>query len=179
MLNFFDKDENIETDDHNTRKQLLHANLKNIFDELFLNINKEKVYYMTPEKEEDHYIWNFMKSDTTINFVNNPLIDDVFAEFLIECFNKMSLDKFSFIFKYIVLFRESINYNKNVMFTQTKNTNSIPYYSNEVFSYLTKNGFMENLSDEDKVRVVSAIFYFCNWLSEKKYTAAKINILSN
>ncbi len=105
--------------------------------------------------------------------------DEIFADYVIEFFNLSNKYYFNFLLKFVILFRECLNYFKNVPgaveYSQENGADSAPDLCNE---FITE--FMENNKNfgMDDGEIIELIQHFCYWLYENRHTTSRLTLLS-
>jgi hypothetical protein len=122
--------------------------------------------------------------------------DCIFFKYLEFISGKTNKEYLSFVFKFIVLFRECLNRYKNVElentldvfeeilpthikeFTQFYDAEQVPELCNEFISeYLISNDYF-GMSYEYITEFIEITQHFCYWLYENNYTSSKLSIYS-
>ena len=152
---------------------------KYIFYEFIINnIEKEN-----PNLENKSYfsMINCSKADS---IVEKPSIDEVFFIYIKYLYNKINENYFSFVIKYIIIFREYINKEKNEcinkQFITENKKNYTQIYDGEIIPDLINDFLMDfmvtnNYFGLDKDKIIELIEYFCFWLYLKGYTNSHIS----
>jgi len=100
--------------------------------------------------------------------------DSAFWKYIEYAYTKTSRDYFDFIFKFAVLFRESINIKRdNINFTKTESSEIIPDSCNDYVS-----DFMEKYDSFglDMNELIEIIQHFCHWLWENGFTTSRLSL---
>lgn len=120
--------------------------------------------------------------------------DVIFVEYLLNVKDKTNSKYFYRLFKFILLFREAMNYfkdNEKDEFNQENNTNYLEYteYSNLdgapeicndfVTEFLENAGFFGMTSEDEKIEIIEQVQHFCFFLYEKGYTVARLTLMNN
>lgn len=137
-------------------------NIFNKYKEVFLNISSP---------EEYSFIGNKIDSEKSI--------DKGFWKYLLFISTLANKEYFEFVFKFIVLFRESIliQMSNDSNFTSKEDSSEIvPDCCNEFVGV-----FMEkhNNFGLEMNELINIIQHFCNWLWENQYTSSRLSLLSN
>jgi hypothetical protein len=113
--------------------------------------------------------------------------DQVFASYLKDVSTKTNKDYFNFIFKFVLLFRECINFVRKVPnqldsndvnivkeFTQINNAENVPDTCNEFISE-----FMEphDYFGLDTGELIEIIQHLCFWLYVHNFTTSRLTLL--
>lgn len=134
------------------------------------------------EKESLGVITSLSNSSNQVKMTN---LDMIFFKYLKEVSEKTNNTYFSFIIKFIVIFRQCINILKNdlvnkeiqsdkkIYYTQRYNAESIPESCNDIFNYLEQNKFFD-LNQNELFEIVQ---HFCYWLYEKHYSESHLTLL--
>ena len=161
--------------DYNYQLFFDYIDIKNYpFYELIINKwDKENLDLGKECLNEDN---NVIKLPNKIKMTN---LDDIFIEYLKDTSTKTNINYFSFIIKFVVIFREGINYlkkdlikkefknDKNVYYSQLFNAESIPEFCNDFFNnFLIKYNYFYL----DKKNLIEIVFHFCYWLYKRRYT---------
>jgi len=163
ISHFFDNSIRKKTseDDYDIAK-VCKENFDNIYnkykDKLFTNISSPDDYKMIKSHE------NIPKS-----------IDLAFWEYLLDCSTKANREYFDFIFKFIVLFRESINKDKgNANFSSTEESSEcIPDMCNSFVGVFMEDGQYYGLDSNELILIIQ---HCCFWLWEKHFTTSKLSL---
>ena len=119
------------------------------------------------------------------NKVKMTNLDGIFFIYLKEVSEKTNITYFSFIIKFIVIFREYINKLKNdlvkkeiqngkkIYYSQIYNAESIPKICNDIFKNLEENNFF----DLDKYELIEIAQHFCYWLYINHYSEFHLTLL--
>lgn len=122
---------------------------------------------------------------TASNSQNKKTCDDVFTEYLISFMNKVNRNYFSFMIKFVLLFRECYdvsenkdkNENEKKTITNTLSPEGLPEICNEFYSeFMEKNEFF-GINEDEKNEIVQIIQHFCLWLFKNGYTKSKLSLL--
>ena len=176
--------------------------IKNIFKDLYLKYKKElfneindiekhtfyKLVIDNLEKETPHLenksYFSMINCPKADSIVHKPSIDEVFFIYIKYLYNKVNKDYICLVLKYIIIFREYINKEKNECinkkfitenkkeYTQIYDAEIIPDLFNDFLM-----DFMEthNYFSLDKNKVIELIEYFCFWLNSQGYTNSHIS----
>lgn len=112
--------------------------------------------------------------------------DDAFSEYLISFLDKTNRRYFSFILKFVLLFREFYDISKNKDKKEEERqavSNSLPPQElpnlcNEFYEFLEKNGFFGINGNGEEKEIVEIILHFCIWLYKRRYTLSKLSLVS-
>jgi len=111
-------------------------------------------------------------------------IDEIFAAYLKNFYNQTNSDYFHFMFKFVIMFRQSINKLKNAStfnlpdpinyYTQHNNAEGVPDMCNDFVT-----DFMEpnNYFGMDTLELIEIIQHLCHWLFIKNYTTSRLTLV--
>lgn len=106
-------------------------------------------------------------------------IDEIFSKYLDDIYQDSNRDYFEFVTKFVILFRECINKQKNDQsgeeHTVKSNADNVPDMCNEFIT-----DFMEGFDyfGLDTMELIDIIQHLCNWLYENKFTTSKLSLVS-
>lgn len=90
--------------------------------------------------------------------------------------SKSSRDYFDFVFKFIVLFRESINLKKGENYSETNSAEIVPDSCNDFVSdFMEKNDYFGLEINE----LIEIIQHFCHWLWENGHTTSRLSLINS
>lgn len=124
-------------------------------------------------------------------FKNFGTADEIFYAFLRYAASKTNHDYFVFTFKFVVLFRESMNITMkqneeasalkgSQEYTAVFDAEKAPEMCNSfVTEFMETAGYFGNDTSRDKITLIEMIQYFCYWLFYMKYTTMKLTLISN
>ena len=150
--------------------------------------------YSHPKSLEEISILKKLYNDEPISNEekNNKKCDDIFYEYLKECKDKTNKKYFSFLLKFIIIFRECYYINETKQLNEGEKRNIIdhlsvedlPNFCNDFFSeFLFKYNYFDLIEKEkekeSKNEFIEAIQHFCYWLANKKYTPYKLTFVGN
>lgn len=174
---------NIFKDLHLKYKKELFNEINDIEKNTFYKLVIDNLEKETPNLENKSYfsMINCPKADS---IVNKPSIDEVFFIYIKYLYNKVNKDYICLVLKYIIIFREYINKEKNDCinkefitenkkeYTQIYDAEIIPDLFNDFLM-----DFMEthNYFSLDKNKIIELIEYFCFWLNLEGYTNSHIS----
>lgn len=113
------------------------------------------------------------------NMSQYKFIDEIFSKYLEEGSKESNKEYFEFITKFVILFRECINKNKDdetgEEFCTKCNADNVPDMCNEFIT-----DFMEGFDyfGLDTMELIEIIQHLCNWLYENKFTTSKLSLVS-
>ena len=182
--------------------EIIIKNLELIFkqcqSELFKNIKDVKEYSFyelivnnwekeEPDIQKESYSSN-IKNDVASNKIDCPNLDGIFYLYLKSVSKKTNTQYFWFVVKFIVLFREYINFmkknlvkkedqtEKNIEYSQIYDAENIPEICND---FIVE--FMEcyNFFGLNQQELIELIQHFCFWLFYKGYTNLNLVLIQN
>jgi len=122
--------------------------------------------------------------------ISKKSCDVIFVEYLRESAFKANHSYFSFLFKFVVLFRECMNKFKpgetfdelkekeEKEYTQYKNAESCPDLCNEfITDFLECANYYGMTHDSEKIEFIEIIQHFCHWLFENSFTTSRLSLL--
>ena len=127
------------------------------------------------------------RNNNLIESKNEKTCDDIFSEYLILFMNKTNKKYFSFMLKFILLFRECYNLSKNKekkeeekkVVTNSLPPEDLPNLANEFYiKFVEPNDFFGINENDEKNEIVEIIQHFCIWLFKKGYTTLKLSLAS-
>ena len=182
--------------------EIIIKNLELIFkqcqSELFKNIKDVKEYSFyelivnnwekeEPEIQKESYS-SIIKNDVASNKIDCPNLDGIFYLYLKSVSKKTNTQYFWFVVKFIVLFREYINFmkknlvkkedqtEKNIVYSQIYNAETVPEICNDFFvEFMDKYKFF----GLNQMELIELVQHFCYWLYSKQYTQAHLTLLEN
>lgn len=113
-------------------------------------------------------------------------IDEVFYEYLRHLTLNTNHEYFVFAFKFLVLFRESINKyyskekdnNSENEYTEINDAQNVPDVCNYfVSTFMEDNFFFGMNSENEKIAFIEIIQHLCFWLYELNFTFSKLNLI--
>lgn len=149
---------------------LIYACKEN-FDNIY-NKYKELIFLSLPASEEYKFLANDKEE------FQSKSCNDAFWSYLVFCADKTNRDYFDFIFKFIVLFRESIiNSKKQEEFVEKEGSaECIPDMCNDFVGEFMENNDFFGLDCNELIKIIQ---HCCNWLWEKSFTTSRLSLLSN
>ena len=160
--------------------------VQEVFSFIYKSPNADKMFSKPKSFNDIPVLLNLISknNETTSNAHNEKTCDEVFTEYLINFMNKANREYFSFMLKFILLFREcydlSKNKNKNEnekkTITNILSSEELPDLSNEFYSeFLGMNDFF-GFNSAEKDEIVEIIQHFGIWLFKNGYTKSKISL---
>lgn len=116
--------------------------------------------------------------------INNKNLDEIFYSYLNEFYRQTNNEYFHFMFKFVILFRQSINRlkspdtynppNPTNYFSQHNNAEGVPDMCND---FVTE--FMEpkDYYGMDVMELIEVIQHLCYWLFIKNYTTSRLTLV--
>ena len=155
-----------------------------IFQFIYRTQTSEKLFSKPKNYQENPILNNLVFQSPLVNKLKNEkTCDDVFYEYLFTFKSKTNQKYFALMIKFILLFREcyDINKNKKVKEEERKavtNSNTpeeLPDLCNEFYGeYLEPNNFFG--INEDKSEIIEIIQHFCVWLYKNDFTKSKLSL---
>lgn len=108
----------------------------------------------------------------------SSIIDDIFAEYILENYPQSNREYFQFLVKFVTLFRECINKLKNennIEFSQANTAEQVPDFCNEFITDFMENNDYFGLDTNELIDIIQ---HFCNWLYENKFTTSRLTLLA-
>ena len=161
--------------------------VQNVFNFIYQGKYKDELF-SKPSKYQDISILN--------NLVNNePLpekakgektCDEVFYEYLYTFKENTNEKYFTFIMKFILLFRECYNISESKKNPGNKEaaTNKLtpeglPDLCNEFYGdFMEPNNFFDIVEQDNKNEIIEIIQHFCMWIYKNEYTTSKLSLAS-
>ena len=179
------------------------SDIKGVFNDMFIryrndlfeeveNIEKNTFYNLFKENwEKDNKTNNLEKESYSsmlncspaINIVNKPPIDCIFFQYIKYISNIIEKDYVVFIIKFIIIFRQYLNKEKQGLinsehinekkkeYTQIYDASVIPDFFNDFLMDFMENRNYFNLDKDELVKIIE---YFCFWLFSEGYTDSHI-----
>ena len=153
-------------------------------------------FYSHPKSLEENSILKNLYNDEPISNEdkNKKNCDDIFYEYLKECRDKTNKKYFSFLLKFIIIFRECYCVNQTVHLNEEEKKNIIghlslvklPKFCNDFYyDFLSKYNYFdlfekekenENENENKNKTIIEAIQHFCYWLYKNKYTPYLVSL---
>ena len=181
------------------------SDIKGVFNDMFIryrndlfeeveNIEKNTFYNLFKEnwEKDNKTISNNLEKESyssmlnctpTINIVNKPPIDCIFFQYIKYISNIIEKDYVVFIIKFIIIFRQYLNKEKQGLinsehinekkkeYTQIYDASVIPDFFNDFLMDFMENRNYFNLDKDELVKIIE---YFCFWLFSEGYTDSHI-----
>lgn len=177
------------------------SDIKGVFNDMFIryrndlfeeveNIEKNTFYNLFKEnwEKDNKTISNNLEKESyssmlncspSINIVNKPPIDCIFFQYIKYISNIIEKDYVVFIIKFIIIFRQYLNKEKQGLinsehinekkkeYTQIYDASVIPDFFNDFLMDFMENRNYFNLDKDELVKIIE---YFCFWLFLEGYT---------
>ena len=155
---------------------------KNTFYNLFIE-NWEKDNKTISNNLEKESYSSMLNCSPAINIVNKPPIDCIFFQYIKYISNIIEKDYVVFIIKFIIIFRQYLNKEKQGLinsehinekkkeYTQIYDASVIPDFFNDFLMDFMENRNYFNLDKDELVKIIE---YFCFWLFSEGYTDSHI-----
>lgn len=181
------------------------SDIKGVFNDMFIryrndlfeeveNIGKNTFYNLFKEnwEKDNKTISNNLEKESyssmlncspAINIVNKPPIDCIFFQYIKYISNIIEKDYVVFIIKFIIIFRQYLNKEKQGLinsehinekkkeYTQIYDASVIPDFFNDFLMDFMENRNYFNLDKDELVKIIE---YFCFWLFSEGYTDSHI-----
>ena len=181
------------------------SDIKGVFNDMFIryrydlfeeveNIEKNTFYNLFKEnwEKDNKTISNNLEKESyssmlncspSINIVNKPPIDCIFFQYIKYISNIIEKDYVVFIIKFIIIFRQYLNKEKQGLinsehinekkkeYTQIYDASVIPDFFNDFLMDFMENRNYFNLDKDELVKIIE---YFCFWLFSEGYTDSHI-----
>ena len=181
------------------------SDIKGVFNDMFIryrndlfeeveNIEKNTFYNLFKEnwEKDNKTISNNLEKESyssmlncspAINIINKPPIDCIFFQYIKYISNIIEKDYVVFIIKFIIIFRQYLNKEKQGLinsehinekkkeYTQIYDASVIPDFFNDFLMDFMENRNYFNLDKDELVKIIE---YFCFWLFSEGYTDSHI-----
>jgi len=154
-------------------------------DKLYPNLNIEEhlFYKMLKKKLQDNTDQGKSLADIPANTTETPAnvsCDDSFVNYLLQYSSQSNLEYFTFVLKFIFLFRESINQlqekNNISLYTTNNNSEKIPEYCNEfITDFMEPNDYFDICNTDELIQIIQ---HFCHWLYIKGLTNNRLSLIN-
>ena len=170
----------------NSYKNDLFETVENIEKNTFYNLfkeNWEKDNKTISNNLEKQSYSSMLNCTPAINIVNKPPIDCIFFQYIKYISNIIEKDYVVFIIKFIIIFRQYLNKEKQGLinsehinekkkeYTQIYDASVIPDFFNDFLMDFMENRNYFNLDKDELVKIIE---YFCFWLFSEGYTDSHI-----
>ena len=161
--------------------------VREVFKSMYFNY-RDKIFLKNPEMENHNFLNTFtrfiLEADKPEelkdqhNLIQYKVIDEIFSKYLEDVVKDCNKEYFEFITKFVILFRECINKNKDETteeHSMKNNADNVPDICNEFIT-----DFMEGYDyfGLDTMELIDIIQHLCNWLYENKFTTSKLSLVS-
>ena len=161
--------------------------VQNVFNSLYQGPYKEKLFSQ-PTKIEENSILNNLEKEANLSDLpkNKKTCDDVFYEYLYIFKDKANEKYFTLLMKFVILFRECYDINKNKdnkgekeAVTNKLTPEGLPDLCNEFYGeFMESNNFFGIEDQEERNEIIEIIQHFCIWLFKNEYTKSKLSLAS-
>ena len=160
----------------------LFEEVENIEKNTFYNLFKENWEKKETNLENKSYS-SMMNCSPDLLIVNKPPIDCIFFQYIKYISNIIEKDYVVFIIKFIIIFRQYLNKEKQGLinsehinekkkeYTQIYDASVIPDFFNDFLMDFMENRNYFNLDKDELVKIIE---YFCFWLFSEGYTDSHI-----
>ncbi len=162
--------------------------VQNVFNSLYQGPYKEKLFSQ-PTKIEENSILNNLEKEANLSDLpkNKKTCDDVFYEYLYMFKDKANEKYFTLLMKFVILFRECYDINKNKdnkgekeAVTNKLTPEGLPDLCNEFYGeFMESNNFFGIEDQEERNEIIEIIQHFCIWLFKNEYTKSKLSLASS
>ena len=157
--------------------------VQEVFSFIYESPKADKLFSKPKSFNDIPILFNLISRKNLSSPQNEKTCDEVFTEYLINFINKTNRQYFSFILKFILLFRECYDISKNKgkkenekkTVTNILSPDGLPDLCNEFYGeFMEMNGFF----GIDKNEIIEIIQHFCIWLFKNGYTKSKLVLAS-
>ena len=162
--------------------------VQNVFNSLYQGPYKEKLFSQ-PTKIEENSILNNLEKEANLSDLpkNKKTCDDVFYEYLYMFKDKANEKYFTLLMKFVILFRECYDINKNKdnkgekeAVTNKLTPEGLPDLCNEFYGeFMESNNFFGIYEPSERDELIEIIQHFCIWLFKNEYTKSKLSLASS
>lgn len=160
--------------------------VKEVFNFIYESPNANKLFSKPKSFNDIPVLFNLVSGKIIPTKPNNEkTCDEGFSEYLISFINQTNRKYFSFMLKFVLLFRECYDLSKNngkkedekKAVTNLLSSEELPDLCNEFYGhFMEMNGFFGIDKDEEKKEIVEIIQHFCLWLFKNGYTKSKLSL---
>ena len=160
--------------------------VQEIFDFIYKGKYSEKLVSKYDKSEDNPILINLLEGKETVIKPNKEKTsDEIFYEYLSLFKDKTNQEYFSFMVKFILLFRElytsknneNQNENRENLDKQKSILEGLPDLCNEFYGeFLEGNNFLGLNEEDEKMEIVEIIQHFCTWLFKNDYTSSKLSL---
>ena len=157
--------------------------VQEVFSFIYESPKADKLFSKPKSFNDIPILFNLVSRKKLSSSQNDKTCDEAFTEYLISFINKTNRQYYSFILKFILLFRECYDISKNKdkkedekkAVTNILSPDGLPDLCNEFYSeFMEVNGFF----GINKNELIEIILHFCIWLFKKGYTQYKLSLAS-
>ena len=173
-------------------EQGVMLNIPNIVQTVFnfiYNGNYKDKLFSHPQNYSENFILDNLVKDTKLpqKQKSETSCDEAFYEYLSTFKSKTNDKYFSFLLKFILLFKEcyDVHKNKNAteenkqQYTSKISPEELPDLCNEFYGeFLDQNNFFGIEDQDDRNEIIETIQHFCMWLFKNDYTKSKLSLAS-
>ena len=162
--------------------------VQDVFDFIYESSRANKLFSKPKSFNDIPVLLNLIsRNNSLIKSKNEKTCDDVFSEYLILYMNQTNKKYFSFMLKFVLLFRECYNISKNKekkedekkFVTNSLSPEELPDICNEFYGeFMEQNDFFGINEKDEKNEIVEIIQHFCIWLFKNGYTESKLSLAS-
>ena len=158
--------------------------VQEVFSFIYESPKADKLFSKPKTFNDNPVLFNLVSRNISPNKPQNEkTCDEVFTEYLLSCINKTNRQYFSFILKFVLLFRECYDISKTKdskdevkkAVTDTISPEGLPDLCNEFYGEFME---MNDFFGIDKNEIVEIIQHFCIWLFKNEYTKSKLSLAS-
>ena len=160
--------------------------VENVFNFIYNGNYKDKLFSHPKDYNEISILDNLVKDTKFTQKVKaETSCDDAFYEYLSIFRNKANDRYFTFLLKFVILFKEcyDVHKNKNLaetsrhQFTNILTPEELPDLCNEFYGeFLENNNFFGISDNDDRNEIIEIIQHFCMWLFKNDYTKSKLSL---
>ena len=158
--------------------------VKEVFDFIYKSKFSEKLISKFNEAKDNPILNYLLEGKEMITKVNKEkTFDEIFYEYLSIFKEKTNNNYFSFMVKFILLFREFFiknndeNENDKKLDKGKSILEGLPDSCNDFYGlFLVDNNFFGLSEEDEKNEIIEIIQHFCLWLFKNEYTSSKISL---
>ena len=162
--------------------------VQDVFHALYEGPNKDKLF-SSPTNIQENSILNNLATNANLSDTpkNKKTCDEVFYEYLYMFKDKANEKFFTLLVKFVILFRECYDVNKNKekegqkeAVTNKLTPEGLPDLCNEFYGeFMEPNNFFGIDDQEERNEIIEIIQHFCIWLFKNDYTKSKLSLASS
>ena len=159
-----------------------------MFNSIYLGPYACKLFSKPKSYKENYILDNLIKNEKISEKPKNEkTCDEIFYEYLSIFKNQVNDKYFTFMMKFILLFREcyDVSKNKNIadankqQVTNRITPEGLPDLCNEFYGdFLEPNNFFGIDDPDERNEIIDIIQHFCIWLFKNDYTKSKLSLAS-